>query len=273
MKKINVDGFIFDLDGTIYLGDKALPTAVETIAELRRRGKRLLFASNKTVESRRSYAEKLAAFGIPTPVDDILSPATVLASYLSRNRLDLRLYVIGEKGFREELRSFGLQVVDEKWDQDPQQVIDPAGIDAVVVAGDRSLDYRKINTAYQALVRGARFFVANPDKTCPAPNGAVPDAGATIAALETISGRQVDVLAGKPSPLMLEAALDKLQLPANRCMMVGDVLETDIRMGQKAGMATALVLTGLTRREDLAQADDLPDYVLETLSELLEIVL
>ena len=81
------------------------------------------------------------------------------------------------------------------------------------------------------------------------------------------------MLAGKPSPLMLEAALDKLQLPANRCMMVGDVLETDIRMGQKAGMATALVLTGLTRREDLARADDIPDFVLETLSELLEIVL
>ncbi len=132
-------------------------------------------------------------------------------------------------------------------------MIDPQGIDAVIVAFDRTLDYRKLNTAYQALKHGARFYATNGDKTCPMPGGAIPDAGATIAALETITGRSLELLAGKPSTLTVEVAMQRLGLPAERCMMVGDRLETDIRMGQEAGMRTAVVLTGVSTREDVAR--------------------
>ena len=263
-----IDGFVFDLDGTVYLGEAALPGAVEGIAELRRRNKKTLFVSNKPLESRAAYAAKLTRLGIPTPADQVITAAFVLGHHLARTMPDLRLYVVGEPYLVEELRGHGLKVVDEFQEQDPQHVIDPQGIDAVVVAFDRTLDYRKLNTAYQALQRGARFFATNADKTCPMPRGAIPDAGATIMALEHITGRPLELLAGKPSPLMMQVVLERLGLPAGRCMMVGDRLETDIRMGQEAGMATAVVLTGVSTREDVARMAQPPDFVIENLGEL-----
>ncbi|RME85161.1 MAG: HAD family hydrolase, partial [Caldilineae bacterium] len=142
----------------------------------------------------------------------------------------------------------------------------------VVVAFDRTLDYRKLNLAYQALMRGARFFATNADKACPMPGGAIPDAGATIAALEHITGRRLELLAGKPSPLIVQVALERLGLPAERCVMVGDRLETDIRMGQEAGMRTAVVLTGASRREDVAAMARPPDWVAENVGELVRML-
>lgn len=263
-----IDGFVFDLDGTVYLGDAALPGSVEGIAELRRRGKRALFVSNKPLEPRDAYAAKLTRLGIPATPDDVITSGYVLGHHLAHAMPDLRLYVIGEENLRTELRGHGLTVVDELLDQDVREVIDPVGIDAVVVAFDRTLDYRKLNTAYQALLKGAHFFATNADKACPMPGGSIPDAGATIAALEHISGRTLELLAGKPSPLITQVALERLGLPPERCMMVGDRLETDIRMGQAAGMVTAAVMTGASTREDVARMDNPPDYVIENLGEL-----
>jgi len=268
LTKRAIDGFVFDLDGTVYLGESALPGAVKAIAALRARGKRTLFVSNKPLEPGDAYAAKLTRLGIPTRPDQIVTSAFVLGFYLSRRHPDLRFYVIGEPNLKAELRGHGLTVVDELLDQDPRQIIDPQGIDAVVVAFDRTLDYRKLNTAYQALCRGARFFATNADKACPVPGGAIPDAGATIAALEYITGRELELVAGKPSRLMMEVAMERMGLPPERCMMVGDRLETDIRMGQRAGMVTAAVLTGVSSREDVARMTDPPDLVLENLGEL-----
>jgi arabinose operon protein AraL len=266
----HIDGIIFDLDGTIYLGEAPLPGAVETIAELRRRGKRLLFVSNKPLENRQTYAKKLTGMGIPASPEEVITSAYVMGDYLARTWPDLKLYVIGEDNLRAELRQHGLHLVDEYSDQDAFEVINPDGIDAVVVAFDRTLDYRKLNTAYQALRHGARFFATNADKACPMPNGSIPDAGATIASLEYLTGRELELLAGKPSPLILQSAIQYLDLPAERCLMVGDRLETDIRMGQRAGMQTALVLTGATRIEEVDGFPDRPDCILQQLSELLE---
>jgi NagD protein len=120
----------------------------------------------------------------------------VLGGYLAQHAPDLALYVVGEENLRCELRSYGLHLVDDFFDQDPTQVIETHGIDAVVVAFDRTLDYRKLNTAYQALMRGARFFATNADKACPMPAGAIPDAGATIAGLEYSTGRKLELVAG-----------------------------------------------------------------------------
>ena len=268
-----IDGFIFDLDGTLYLGERALPGAVETIAALRRRGKHILFVSNKPLEPARAYAAKLSRLGISATEQDIITSAYVLGYHLAHTAPGSRLYVVGEEYLVGELRSHGLQVVGELQDQDPKRVIDPQGIDAVVVAFDRTLSYRKLNTAYQALRHGARFFATNSDKTCPLPGGDIPDAGATIAALEHITGRKLELLAGKPSSLMLQVAMQRMHLPPQRCLMTGDRLETDIRMGQAAGMATAVVLTGVTQRADVSRLETPPDYVLESLSELLGLTL
>jgi arabinose operon protein AraL len=265
-----VDGFVFDLDGTVYLGNAALPNAPQTIAALRQMGKRTLFVSNKPLEPRQSYAQKLTRLGIPTPDDDVITSTFVLGRYLTQHHPDLRCYVVGEPKTRAELAGYGIRVLGELEDQDPKDVLDPSGIDAVIVAFDRTLDYRKLNTAYQALKRGAKFFATNGDKTCPMPGGDIPDAGATLAALEHISGRSPDLLAGKPSTLILEVAVQWMGLPPARCIMIGDRLETDMRMGRQAGMLTAVTLTGVTGRDDVALMPDPPDYVIETLGDLLE---
>lgn len=270
-KRLNsIDGFVFDLDGTVYLGEEALPGAVETIAELRRRGSRVLFVSNKPLYPRQNYADKLTRLGIPATAGDVITSAYVLARYLALHEPDLRYYVVGEANLVAELEGQGLHVVGELADQDPQDVIDPTGIDAVVVAFDRTLDYRKLNTAYQALRRGARYFATNGDKTCPMPGGDIPDAGATLAALLQISGRSPELIAGKPSTVILQAALERLELPAERCLMAGDRLETDIRMGHDAGMKTAVVLSGVTTRADAEKASPQPDLVLANLGELVQ---
>lgn len=266
---VRCDGFVFDLDGTVYLGDAALPGSVDGIAALRSRGKRVLFVSNKPLEPRTAYAAKLTRLGIPTDAEDVITSGYVLGHYLAQHQRDLRYYVIGEANLRNELRSHGLMVLEELADQDPKEVIEPEGIDAVVVAFDRTLDYRKLNTAYQALMRGAFFYATNGDKTCPMPGGAIPDAGGTIAALETMTGRRLQLLAGKPSTLTMEVALERLGLPAERCMMVGDRLETDIAMGQQAGMLTAVALTGVSTREDVARMAHPPTFAIERLSDLL----
>jgi len=265
---VRCDGFVFDLDGTVYLGEAALPGSVEGIAELRRRGKRVLFVSNKPLEPRTKYAAKLTRLGIPTPPEDVITSGYVLGHHLAHHQPELRYYVIGEAALRAELRGHGLTILEELADQDPREVIDPTGIDAVIVAFDRTLDYRKLNTAYQALVRGAYFYATNGDKTCPMPGGAIPDAGGTIAALEVMTGRKLQLLAGKPSTLTMQVALERLGLPAERCMMVGDRLETDIAMGQNAGMLTAVALSGVSTRADVARMTTPPTFAIECLSEL-----
>lgn len=264
-----LDGFIFDLDGTLYVGDSLLPGAAVTVAELRRQGKGVLFVTNKPVDSRPTYAAKLTKLGISATVDDVITSAFVLAHYLAHHEPDLRYYVLGEPNFLNELRSHGLHVVDELHDQSEMGMIRPDGIDAVVVAMDRTLDYRKINTAYQALRRGARYFATNGDNTCPMPGGDVPDAGATMAAFLQITGRTPELIAGKPSPVILQVALERLGLAADRCIMSGDRLETDMRMGHDAGMATALVLTGVTPRALAEEATPRPTFILENIGELI----
>ena len=163
-------------------------------------------------------------------------------------------------------------MLPEYADQDPLEVINPAGVDAVVVAFDRTLDYRKLNTAYQALLQGARFFATNADKMCPMPGGGIPDAGGTIAALEHMTGRKLELLAGKPSPLIMQTALDRLGVAAERCMMTGDRLETDILMGQRAGMVTTVTLTGAATRADVAAMAAPPDFVVDNLGEIPELI-
>jgi NagD protein len=263
-----IDGFIFDLDGTIYLGEEALPGAVRTIRRLRALDKQVLFVTNKPLEPRQNYADKLTRLGIPTSPEQIITSGFVLSYHLSKAAPDLNYYVIGEENLKTELQQRGLRVAGELLDQDEKTVIQPQGIQAVIVAFDRTLSYRKLNTAYQALLQGARFFATNPDKTCPMPGGGIPDAGATLAALEFLTGRQPELIAGKPSPWMMQAAMESMNLPPERCLLAGDRLETDVRMGKEAGMLTAVVLTGAATRQQALSAQPAPDLILNNLGEL-----
>jgi HAD superfamily hydrolase (TIGR01450 family) len=247
-------GIIFDLDGTVYLSDHLIPGARQVIEQLREQGQRMVFVSNKPLQSRTDYAAKLTRLGVPTHPDDVINSSLVLTRYLGREMPGVTVFAIGEPPLLEELAaSFRLSE-------------DPDEIEVVIASFDRTFDYRKLNIGFQALRRGARFFATNADATCPIAGGEIPDAAAVIGALEGCSKRKVELVVGKPSPLIVEVALEQLGLPAGECLMVGDRVETDILMGHRAGMTTALVLTGVTRRADLAHAPAQPDYVLESIA-------
>lgn len=250
--------YLFDLDGTIYLGDTLLPGAAETVASLRAAGCRTIFLSNNPTKNREQYAAKLSRMGIPTPVDDIVNSSLVLVQWLKHTLPDARLYVVGEAALTSDLREAGFQLSDKAGE-----------IDVVVASFDRTFAYHKLQIAFDAIRAGARLVATNPDRYCPVPGGGEPDAAAIIAAIEACTGVRCDPIVGKPSPIMVSTIMSLLDLPPERCIMVGDRLETDIQMGLVAGMATCLVLTGDATRDKLAASGLQPTLVLERIDGLL----
>jgi NagD protein len=254
----SIRGFIFDLDGTVYLGDHALPGAVETIAAIRARGLSVVFISNKPLEPGSVYAAKLTKLGIPATPDDVITSGRVMSHWLARHVPTARVFVIGEPPLLEEIRQAGIQLSDA-----------PAQIDYVVAAFDRTFDYHKWNIAFQAIkFHGAHLVATNADRTCPIEGGEIPDCAGIIAALEATTQKKCELVAGKPSPLIIQTGVERMGVAAQECLVVGDRLETDMVMGHAAGAKTALVLTGVTRRSDVAQATVQPDYVLESIGEI-----
>ncbi len=251
-------GYIFDLDGTVYLGNALLPTAAETLTVLRERGLRITFISNNPTHAREDYAAKLTRLGVPTPVEDILTSSLVMVDFLKRRMPGARLFVVGEEPLCKELQRGGFVLTDHADE-----------VDAVIASFDRTFVYRKLQIAFDAIRAGAKFFATNPDRYCPVPSGGEPDCAAIIGAIEGCTNTRVEAVVGKPSKYMIDAALTLMDLPVTNCLMIGDRLETDILMGQVAGMHTALAMTGATSESALADSAILPTYVLHKLSELL----
>jgi arabinose operon protein AraL len=248
-------GIILDLDGTVYREDQLIPGAPQAIERLRRQAHPIVFVTN-AIESQAEHVAKLARFDIPASPDEVINAPLVLTHHLSRQIPGATVFAISDPPLLEALSThFRLSE-------------DPDEIDVVIASCDRTFDYRKLNIAFQALRRGARFWATNADATCPVPGGELPDAGAVIGALEGCSQRKVELIVGKPSPLVVETALERLGRPANECLIVGDRLETDILMGHRAGMHTALVLTGVTRQADLVHVPVQPDYVLHSIADV-----
>jgi len=252
------DGYLFDLDGTIYLGDELIPSADRTVAALRTRGARVLFLSNKPIARRATYAAKLTKLGIPAEPSDVVNSPLAAARYLAAEHAGKRVMVLGEAPLIEELTEAGVPLTVRVEDTD-----------IVLVAWDRQITWTQLEAAHQALLRGAEFFATNPDTVCPVEGGrTVPDCGANIAYLEASTGRKLEVMIGKPSPIITQMALAGIGLEPDQCLMVGDRLDTDMAMGETAGLDTALVLTGVTSRADLARSSRRPTYVLESVAEL-----
>ena len=253
-------GFIFDLDGTVYRSDTLIPGADGVIRLLRERGRKVLFLSNKPIQTREDYASKLTRLGIPTQPDEVINSTFVMVNYLKKNAPHARLFVVGETPFIEELKRSGFTITDN-----------PKEIDYVVVAFDRTFDYQKLNIAYQAIKLGAHFVATNPDRTCPVEGGEIPDCAAMTAAIEAVTGKKVEIVVGKPSPIMIQAALEVLGLKPEDCILIGDRLETDIKMGKESGIATGIVLTGVTNEETLKASKSSsiqPDFIFQSIADV-----
>ncbi|HOX40328.1 MAG TPA: HAD-IIA family hydrolase [Candidatus Brocadiia bacterium] len=254
-------GFIFDLDGTIYLGEELLPGAQKVISLLRMAGRRFLFLSNKPLATRRDYAEKLTRLGIPCAENEVLNSLLVFTNHLKRTIPDARVLPVGEPLFERTLAGAGFVVTRN-----------PDEADVVAVSFDRTFDYDKLDRAYRAAKRGAKLWATNPDKLCPMPGYELPDCGCMIAAIEAAAGRSFDLVVGKPSPLIVAAALDMLGLAAAECALAGDRLETDMAMARNSGLIPILVLTGVTSREKAAGLQNSGVIVLENIGELAEML-
>ena len=257
------DAYIFDQDGTIYLGNHLLPGVKRTITALRDRGFATRFLSNNPTKDPQQYADKLDALGLTTPLGDIANTVVTTVSWLKKHRPDAVLFPIAEQPLISALVEAGFRISEDA-DQ----------IDIVIASYDRTFTYAKLQIAFDTLRHNERAILVqtNPDRYCPFPNGrGEPDCAAITAAIEACTGVTCSVNFGKPSAIMAEEAMRGIDVDPSRVMMVGDRLNTDIAMGRHAGMATALVLTGDSTLADLAECEtsERPQFVLNHLDELL----
>jgi HAD superfamily hydrolase (TIGR01450 family) len=261
------DAYIFDLDGTIYLGDELLPGARRLINELRGRGKVLRFVSNNPTKDPMMYAEKLARLGLPTPIEEIVNTVITMTRWLLANHPDAVVFPIGEAPLIRALADIGIRMSSN-----------PAEKDIVIASYDRGFTYEKLQIAFDAIwyYKRARLIATNPDPYCPIAGGCgEPDAAAVIAAIEACTGAKCETVVGKPYPIMLHATLAGLDIDPANCVMVGDRLSTDIRMALNAGMVSMLVLTGETSIDDLKHLSpqDRPNFVLARVDQLIPLAI
>lgn len=255
--------YVFDMDGTIYLGDDVLPGVHEGLRVLRERDIPVRFLSNNPTKDPELYAAKLSRLGLPTPVEDIANTVVTTVRWLLAHHPDAVVFPIAEQPLIRAMTKAGIRLSD-----------DPEQIDIVVASYDRTFDYRKLQIAFDALWFYKRAFLVqtNPDRYCPFPGGrGEPDCAAITAAIEACTGVQCSINLGKPGAIMIDEAIAGLDVDPRDVLMVGDRLGTDIAMGRAAGMASALVLTGDSTREDVAEAapDQRPDYLVETIDQLI----
>lgn len=195
--------------------------------------------------------------GITVAPEEIHSAAAVTTEYLAREHANDRLFVIGSPGLRSQFEAADLTLTD-----------DPASCGVLVASYDRGFDYDSLTAGFRALEAGAAFIGTDPDVTIPTTGGRVPGSGAIINAIAGVAEREPDIVVGKPSREALDAALSRLDAPPENCLVVGDRLDTDIALGERSGMTTVLVLTGVTDRATLAESDIEPDYVIDGLGDI-----
>lgn len=249
------DAVLFDLDGVIFTGSTVVPHAVASVDRLRAQGVRCAFVTNNASRTPREIAEHLASFGLLVDPADVVTSPQVAVGELSRfiAAQDLIL-VVGGAGLREEVVSAGYGIVSGA-QESPK---------AVIQGFAPTVGWTDLAEASFAIAAGAAWIATNPDSTFPTERGLAPGNGALIRAVATAVGREPDFVAGKPDPALFHLAAARLG--AERPLVIGDRLDTDIAGGQRAGMRTALVLTGVT--SDVAEHDPKPDYVLRDLRDL-----
>lgn len=254
-KLANIRLFLLDMDGTVYLGDKLLPGALDFIELLAARNIAYLFLTNNSSKHRGQYAEKLAHLGLKVSPDKIFTSGEATAVYLHREKPGAKIYLVGTPALEEEFKSHGFRLVETEMP------------DYAVLGFDTTLTYQKLWRLCDLVRAGVPYIATHPDFNCPIPGGFMPDIGAMMALVEASTGRRPDVVVGKPNQPIIEAVIERMATPADKICMVGDRLYTDIALGT-AGVTTVLVLSGEAQPEDIPNAPYPPDFVMQDLAEL-----
>ncbi|SFR43332.1 HAD-IIA family hydrolase [Halogeometricum limi] len=255
---MNYRGVVLDVDGTVVRGNEPIPGAGAGIDALAAAGLERVFVSNNPTKPPEAYVERLGRAGFDVSASEVVTAGTVTVRYLTEEHPDDDLFVVGEPGLVELLADAGLSVVDA--DEDP---------DTLVASIDREFDYDTLCQALWTLSDERVGFVGtDPDIVIPAAGHDVPGSGAVINAIAGVAERDPDVVLGKPSDTAREMALEHLGVPPESVLVVGDRLDTDIALGERAGMTTVLVKTGVTDERTLAESSHAPDYVLDSLGDI-----
>ncbi|ANE48377.1 haloacid dehalogenase [Paenibacillus swuensis] len=258
--RADIQGYIIDLDGTVYRGKHLIKGADAAIAHMKSQGKKVVFLSNRGNISREMCHAKLLAMGLDIAAEDILLTSTVTGMYLSQEHSGRPVWVLGEQGLKDELRTHGIPIAGK-----------PEDAAWLVITLHETLTYAELNDAFRAVRHGAGIIATNGDRMFPGDDGDSIDVAGMIGAITYATGVEPEVVIGKPSRRMAEAALAVLGLPAGQCMVIGDSLTSDIALGKQSGMATALVLTGSATREDAAASEWQPDVVVASLLDIIHL--
>ena len=258
----NMKLYLFDMDGTLYLGSRLYDFTIELLQEIKRTGGKYLFITNNSSKSVNDYVKKLAAVGIQATREDFMTSSQATAYYLHKHHEGKKLYVCGTESLKEELRSEGFTVTTEL-----------SEVECIVMGFDTELTFQKLHdVSYLLLTQPELPYIAtNPDLVCPTEFGSVPDCGSVCIGIKNATGKEPIVI-GKPSPLMPQLAMDKLGVAPESTCVVGDRIYTDVRSGLAAGCVGILVLSGETTLEILNASDVKPDLVLQSGQEILDIL-
>ena len=250
--------YIFDMDGTIYLGGIVFDFAIKFIERLREDGKSILFFTNNASHTREFYLKKLERLGFSPRLNEIMTSGDVTAEFLIRHRGSQSVYLVGTDELVENYKARGINIIDG----------DEKSADIVITSFDTSLTYKKLDDACRLIRGGADYLSTHPDFNCPTENGFIPDSGA-IAAFVTASTGAVPTYFGKPYKETLEMIAEATGFSKDEMCIFGDRLYTDIALGKQHGVTSVLVLTGETTPKDVAEASDSnrPDFVFPSLAE------
>lgn len=254
--------FLFDMDGTLYLGNRLYSFTKELLEQIKAVGGKYLFMTNNSSKSVEDYIKKLSGMGIASDREDFITSSQATAYYLQKHHSGKTLYVCGTESLKKELRDQGFVVSD-----------DIAKTQCIVMGFDTELTFQKLHdVSYLLLTQPDLPYIAtNPDKVCPTEFGSVPDCGSVCDMIFNATGKR-PVVIGKPSPLMPELAMERLGISKEQTCVVGDRIYTDIKSGLNAGITGILVLSGETTVQILEQSTEKPHLVLQDAGEILEVL-
>ena len=245
---------ITDMDGVLVKGTQVIPGAERFIARLQEQGREYLLLTNNSLYTPRDLAHRLHTLGLEIPTERLFTSAMATADFLRGQRQQGTAFVVGATGLTQAIHDIGYVITD----------VEP---DYVVLGETEGYNFESITKAVRLIEGGARFIATNPDVSGPSEAGTVPGCGAMAALIEKASGK-APMYVGKPNPLMMRSALNYLDVHSEDTVMVGDRMDTDIVAGVESGMRTILVLTGVTRREDIDRFPYQPTWILESVAEI-----